>query len=211
MPPAKCSRWRRWLRAGLLPLLLLLPAAVQGARAAAAPDTIASPARLADAASPVLGNPRGRDIIVEFFDYRCPYCRRMQATFDRLLAQDSEARLVLKEWPVFGGVSVYAARVALASRWQGRFAAVHEGLFKASGPLDRAAVRRIARDAGVDLPRLDRDLHARRAELDGMLRQVAAQAAALGFQGTPGLVIGRHPISGALSLADLRNLLASAR
>jgi len=198
--------------AGLLVALALL-ASGTGLAQAGGGDRIAelNQSLLGDPDAPVIGNPHGRDAIVEFFDYRCPYCRALGPVLRRLLAEDGEARVTLEEWPNLGAVSTYAARVALAARWQGRFRQVHDGLLDSRGPLDKLRVREIAEDAGVDLTRLDRDMAERGAELDGALRQVAAQAEMLHLQGTPGLVIGRRVIFGALSLEDLESLLAQER
>ncbi|MDE2516608.1 MAG: DsbA family protein [Rhodospirillales bacterium] len=166
---------------------------------------------LDDAASPVVGNPAGRVSMVEFFDYRCPYCRAMQPAITALLAQDKSVRLVLKEWPIFGGVSIYAAKVALAANWQGKFLAVHDAIFALPRPMDQASVRAAAAKAGVDMARLDRDLKQRDGELDAALARNQREARALGFQGTPGLVIGRVVVPGALSEADLRHLVAEQK
>lgn len=189
---------------------------------AASPAGVAPPASAArlddagrqlldDPSSPVLGNPRGNATVVEFFDYRCPYCRLMQPKLHALVAGDPEIRLVLKEWPVFGGPSIEAARVALASAWQGKYAAVHEALFATPPPLDQAAIRQTARQAGVDMDRLDRDTVARSGELDQMLAQNGAAAHVLGLRGTPTFVIGSAVIPGALSLDDLKGVIATAR
>jgi protein-disulfide isomerase len=161
--------------------------------------------------APVLGNPRGTVTVVEFFDYRCPYCRLMQPKLQALLAGDPGIRLVLEEWPVFGGPSTEAARVALASAWQGKYAAVHDALFAAPLPLDQAAIRQVARQAGADMDRLDQDMATRSGELDQMLAQNGAAAHALGLPGTPAFVIGSTVIPGALSLADLKGVIATAR
>ena len=128
-----------------------------------------------------------------------------------MLAEDKGVRLVLKQWPVFGGVSILAARVALASEWQGKFQAVHEALFALPLPFDGAAVRAAAQGAGVDLARLDADLIARGAELDLTLAANAAEARELKFAGTPGFVIGRQTAPGALPRDLLDKLIAQAR
>jgi protein-disulfide isomerase len=166
---------------------------------------------LADAPAPtVVGNPQGRITIVEFFDYRCPYCRQMQATLGDLLAGDHRVRVVLKEWPIFGGVSVYAAKVAIAAGWQGRFADMHDALWTVHAPMTEAAIRAAARTAGVDVARLDRDLVLHAAEIDRMLAENRAQAGALRLSGTPGLVVGRYVVRGAVSLHDLRGIIDDA-
>ena len=124
---------------------------------------------LHDPNSPVLGNPRGAVTVVEFFDYRCPNCRMMEPRLQELVTQDKSVRLVLKDWPIFGGMSVYAAQVAIAAGWQGKYAPVHGALFTLPRTMDRDAVRNAARKAGVDLAQLDRDLSARGAEIDRIL------------------------------------------
>ena len=164
-----------------------------------------------DPDAPVLGNPHGILPMAEFFDYRCPFCRRMHPLVRRLLAEEPDIRFIAKEWPVFGGPSITAARVALAANWQGRFAAVNDALFASAGALDDAAIRAAAVAAGVDMARLDSDLATRSAALQTMLGNVAEQAASLGLQGTPGFVIGSYLVPGALPFADLRRVVAEAR
>ena len=164
-----------------------------------------------DPLSPVIGNPQGTLTIVEFYDYRCPYCRVMRPRLRTLLADDKAVRLILKEWPIFGGISIYAAKVALASAWQGRFAAVHDALFALPRTIDRSSVRMAARGAGVDLARLDRDMASRALELDAALARNDAVARSLGFQGTPDFVIGAATVVGAISEGDLRRLVAKQK
>ena len=181
------------------------------AAGATAPGPGAADLLFHDPEFPVLGNKLGTLSIAEFFDYRCPYCHQMEPRLRRLLAADQGIRLVAKEWPVFGGPSVTAARVALAANWQGRFAAVHEALFQAPAPLDEAKIRAAAQGAGVDMARLDRDLSHRSADLDRILARVAAEAAALKLEGTPGFVVGMYLVPGALSYEDLLKVVADAR
>lgn len=197
----------------LLALLATAGAAAQDRDPAGRGTESAGPLRalVDDPTSLAIGNPRGRDVVVEFLDYRCPYCRTLAPDLRRLVAEDPEARLIVKEWPIFGGISIYAARVALASVWQGKFDAVHAALLDARGSLDRDGVRQAAESAGVDLARLDRDLASRGAELDRLLHRVEAEAVALRLKGTPGLVIGGRVIAGALSLDDLKSLIAQGR
>jgi protein-disulfide isomerase len=164
-----------------------------------------------DPNSPVLGNPRGAVTVVEFFDYRCPYCRIMEPRLQELLAQNKSVRLVLKDWPIFGGMSVYAAQVAIAAGWQGKYAPVHDGLFALPRTMDRDAVRNVAREADVDLAQLDRDLSVRGAEIDRILGKTDAEARTLQLKGTPGFVIGHNVVPGALSLDDLEHLVAKAK
>ena len=148
--------------------------------------------------------------VAEFFDYRCPYCRIMQPTLDALVAKDRRVRLVAKEWPIFGGQSVTAARVALASQWQGKYAAVHKAFFALPRTMDEASIRQAAASVGVDMARLDRDLAARGREIDAELATVDREARALGFQGTPGFVVGTLVAPGAIPAAGLDDMVNRA-
>ena len=180
---------------GVLAGILLLGAiGAIGAAAVRAPSTVTNPAAsdsssvraddlLHDPNSPVLGNPRGAVTVVEFFDYRCPYCRIMEPRLRELVTQDKSVRLVLKDWPIFGGMSVYAAQVAIAAGWQGKYAPVHDALFTLPRTMDRDAVRIAARRAGVDLAQLDRDLSARGAEIDWILGKTECRGADLAAPG----------------------------
>ena len=150
--------------------------------AQAASGSIAETPLFNDPHDPVLGNPHGTLPIAEFFDYRCPFCHRMHPLVARLLMDNPDLRYVAKEWPVFGGPSVTAARVALAANWQSKFAAVNDALFTADGPLDETRIDAAAQRAGLDMARLHRDLSGRDAELRSMLGRVSMQAASLGLQ-----------------------------
>lgn len=134
----------------------------------------------------------------------------MQPTLDALVAKDKRVRLVTKEWPIFGGPSVTAARVALAAQWQGKYAAVHDALFKLPRTMDEASIRTAAVSAGVDMTRLDRDLASRGKEIDAELATVDREARSLGFQGTPGFVIGTLIALGAIPAAELDDMINRA-
>jgi len=163
-----------------------------------------------DPNTPTAGNSLGAVTITEFFDYRCPYCRTMQAVLEKLVAKDRRVRLVLKDWPIFGGISIYAARVAIASQWQGKYAAVHKALFALPRAMDEAAVRKAALDTGVDLAQLDRDLAARGSEIESALNRTSEEAHAIGFRGTPGFVVGSMAMPGALTESQMAALVNQA-
>lgn len=210
----RLNTWRKHVPTGWVRLALPVALAVGGGYLFASSPSGVTPAALANVAlspAPTIGNPVGRVTIVEFFDYRCPYCKVMEPRLRSVLAEDKGVRLVLKQWPVFGGVSVLAARVALASEWQGKFQAVHEALFALPLPFDEAAVRSAAQDAGVNLARLDADLIARDAELNATLAVTATEAQELKLVGTPGFVMGRQVVPGALPRENLNKLIAQDR
>jgi protein-disulfide isomerase len=163
-----------------------------------------------DPGAPVLGNPHGTLPIAEFFDYRCPYCRGMHPMLQQLLAANPDIRFVAKEWPVFGGPSVTAARVALAANLQGKFGAVNDALF-AAHIADDASVMQAARQAGADMARLEHDMKARASKIEDTLGTAAMQADGLGLQGTPGFIIGNYLIPGALNAENLARVVRDAR
>lgn len=160
--------------------------------------------------TPQAGNPMGAVTIVEFFDYRCPYCRIMQPRLEALAAKDKRVRILFKDWPIFGGVSVSAARVALAAQFQGKYLAVQKALFALPRTMDEAALRDAVAGAGVDMAQLDRDLAVRSAVIDAELARTDGEARAIGFQGTPGLVLGAMAMPGALTDVELQKLVNQA-
>lgn len=159
---------------------------------------------------PVLGNPKGDVTIVEFFDYQCPYCRKMHPDLIRLVAEDGNIRLVLKDWPILTQFSQVAAKLALAARFQGKYAETHAALMETSGRLDQDKIRAAAVKAGLDLDKVDADVKTRGPEIAAVLARNAEQADALGLSGTPGLLVGPFKVPG-LRYEDLKKVVAEAR
>jgi protein-disulfide isomerase len=162
-----------------------------------------------DPTSPVLGNPSGDVSIVEFFDYRCPYCKRTDPVVEQLVKEDGRIRRVMKEFPILGPESLYASRVALAARNQGKYEPVQKALIGAKGALDKETVLKIAKDAGVDLERLKRDIHD--PAIEQALKKNRDLAGALEITGTPAFVIGREFVPGAADLDTFKAIVARAR
>ncbi|MFN8726882.1 MAG: DsbA family protein [Rhodospirillales bacterium] len=162
-----------------------------------------------DAGDPSVGNPQARTVLVEFFDYRCPYCKQMDQPLKALLSADPDLRIVRKDLPVLGPASVVAARAARASRAPNKYAPVHAALMGFRGSLDEAAVFRIAGEVGLDVARLRRDMEA--PEIAQRLQKNASLAQALQINGTPAFAIGDTLVPGAVDLATMRSLIAEAR
>ena len=162
-----------------------------------------------DPDAPVAGNPDGAITLVEFFDYRCGYCRRVKPTVETLLAENDDLRLVFKEFPILGPESTTAARAALAARSQGNYEAFHWALMETEGSFDRDHILSVARSVGLDDERLARDMED--PALDSLLKRNAALANALGIGGTPAFIIGDRLIGGALPLENFRIAIADAR
>ncbi len=164
---------------------------------------------LNDGDAPIAGNPQGDVTIVEFFDYRCPYCKQVAPTLTELLRGDAKLRFVFKELPILGPDSVVAARAALAANMQGKYLAMHERLLRHRGGFDEQTITRIAGEAGLDVARLKADMG--KPEIDAMLDRNRQLARDLAINGTPAFIIGDKVVPGAADLQTLKRLIAGAR
>ena len=149
--------------------------------------------------------------IVEYFDYNCPYCRRLAPTFRRLIAGDKKIALIYKDWPILGEVSVYAARCALAARYQGKYLVAHNALLGGPRLSQDDQVESVLRDAGIDVGQLKKDLSAHSQDIDALLARNDAEAGALELQGTPGILVARRLVSGVADLSFIQTLIAEVR
>jgi protein-disulfide isomerase len=164
---------------------------------------------LADPNSPVAGNPQGDVTVVEFFDYRCPYCKQVEPAIEALLGEDRKLRFVYKEFPVLGPDSLMAARAALAARKQGKYDPFHKEMMALKGQINEAAIYKVASSVGLDADRLKRDMAS--PEIGRMLKDNMGLAEALQIHGTPGFVIGSEIVPGAIDLGTLKEMIADAR
>jgi len=162
-----------------------------------------------DPGTPVGGNPKGDVTLVEFFDYRCPYCKQVQPRLKELLAGDHQLRIAYKEFPILGSVSVAAARAALAAHRQSKYEAFHDAMMATSGQITDDTVYQVAGAVGLDVDRLKRDMSS--PQIDAALKANHALAEALDITGTPGFVIGDQIVPGAIELSSLKDLVAGAR
>lgn len=161
------------------------------------------------AGDPVAGNPDGDVTIVEFFDVRCPYCRRMVPVIADLLKRDPGVKLVYKDFPILGPASVLAARALLASQKQGRYVRLHDVLMTGAPVTDMDSLRAAAGRAGVDWDRLQRDMGD--PEVQGRIAANLAIGRRLDIQGTPAYVIGERILPGAVDIGELLAAVAAAR
>jgi protein-disulfide isomerase len=162
-----------------------------------------------DPETPVGGNAKGDVSLVEFFDYRCPYCKQVEPALEALLGEDRQLRLVYKEFPVLGADSVTASRAALAAKKQGKYDAFHRAMMTLKGQINEAAVFKTAESVGLDVERLKRDIAS--PEIARALKANSDLAKALDISGTPAFVIGDEIVPGAIDLASLKQMIATAR
>lgn len=160
---------------------------------------------------PLLGSTTANVTIVEYFDYNCPFCKALAPVFHPFIESDPAAAVLYKEWPIFGGVSVYAAQAALAASYQGKYLQAHDALISAPRLAENNQVDEALHRAGIDMDRLKKDWAAHRASIDTLLMRNDAEARALGIRGTPGVLVGRRRVSDLSDLAGLRAAAAASR
>jgi protein-disulfide isomerase len=181
------------------------------ARALTSDEVLTETAVLRDPEIPPAGNAQGDVTIVEFFDYNCPYCRKLAPELAQVVYDDGKVRMIFKDWPILGPVSVYASRLALASKYQGKFAAAHEALMSTSSRLTEPRIRELLNGARIDVDRALKDMAANAGAIDAILKRNNAQATAFGFQGTPAFIIGKFRVPGPLTMAQFDQAIADAR
>jgi protein-disulfide isomerase len=166
---------------------------------------------LRDPDVPSTGNPDGDVNIVEWFDYNCPYCRKIAPEIQQVVQDDGKVRLVLKEWPILGEVSKFGARMAMAAKYQDKYLAAHEAMVGVSSKLTEPRIRELLAGAGLDMDRLNRDLTTNTKAIDTILARNHDQAVAFGFKGTPSFIVGKFRVPGILTMAEFEMVIADAR
>ena len=161
----------------------------------------------------VLGNKDGDVNFVEFFDYNCGYCKRAMADMLDLMKSDPKLKVVLKEFPVLSQGSVEAAQVAVAVRMQDpggkKYLEFHQKLLGGRGPADKAHAMAAAKEAGLDLARIEKDLAS--PEVRATIEENFKLAEAMGMNGTPSYVIGKQVVIGAVGVESLKEKIGIAR
>jgi protein-disulfide isomerase len=176
------------------------------------PDDVLTEAQvLHDPDIPVVGNPDGDVTIVEWFDYNCPYCRKLEPELRQVVHDDGKVRLIWKDWPILGPTSVVATRMALASRYQDKFARAHEAMMGVSSKLTEPRIKELLSGAGIDMDRLTSDLATHARSIDAVIKRNKAQAEAFGFDGTPSFIVGKFRVPGILTMEEFDQVIADAR
>ncbi|HEX2655305.1 MAG TPA: DsbA family protein [Xanthobacteraceae bacterium] len=160
-----------------------------------------------------IGNLQGDVTMVEFFDYNCGYCKRALADMMDMMKSDPKLKVVLKEFPVLGPGSVEAAQVAVAVRMQDKtgkkYLEFHQKLLGGRGAADKARALAAARDAGLDMAKIEKDMSS--DEVRATIEETMRLAEALGINGTPSYVIGPEVVIGAVGADALKAKVKSAR
>lgn len=191
----------------------LLTGSMHSGRAATSDDdeVLTEAKVLRDPDVPATGNPDGDITIVEWSDYQCPYCRRVEPEIRQVVQDDGKVRLVLKDWPILGPVSVTAARMALAAKFQDKYHQAHDAMMGVSSKLTEPRINELLAGAGVDMDRLKRDLGTHAKDIEAILKRNNEQATAFGFRGTPSFIVGKFRVPGVLTMAEFERAIADAR
>lgn len=160
---------------------------------------------------PVAGNVNGDISIVEWFDYECPYCRKLEPELRQVVQDDGKIRLVWKDWPILGPISVIAAKLALACKYQNKYDQAHGALLGSNARLTEPRIEELLAGAGVDVDRAKRDLAANEKAIVAILARNNEQAEGLGFKGTPSFIVGKYRVPGVLTMEQFAQVIADAR
>lgn len=164
-----------------------------------------------DKDAPALGNPKGDVTIVEFFDYQCTYCRKVHPILKKIVETDGNVRLVLKDWPVFGSASVFAAQAVLGAAQIGKYEPAMEAVMTAPGRLSEEGVEKTLTGIGLKMDDIAAAVNKHNAKISGLLDRNYNQALAFKFSGTPSFVIGTAVYPGFLDEKALKKAIAKAR
>ena len=164
---------------------------------------------LRNPSDPVGGNEDGDVTVVEFFDYRCGYCKQFYTALEEVIGEDDHVRIVFKELPVLGPTSELAARAAVAASRQNLYMPFHKKLMGLKGNFDENKLFAIATEVGLDIARLKKDMALR--SVQGILDDTKDLAQNLSITGTPAIIIGSNIIRGAIGKERLKVLIAATR
>jgi protein-disulfide isomerase len=162
-----------------------------------------------DPMAPVAGNPDGDVTMVEFFDYRCSYCKKSLDMVMTMINEDPNLRVVFKEFPILSPQSRRAAQAALAADKQGKYLDFHYAVMSARGSFDDAQLMDIAAEVGLDVDQLKTDMES--PEIEAYLNQVQDLARSLDIRGTPTFIVENSIVRGAVDADTLRKTIAEKR
>lgn len=164
-----------------------------------------------DVVAPMIRPAKYDVTIVEYMDYQCPYCRATHGPLKQLLAKDHKIRVIFRDWPIFGPASEKGALIALGSKYQGKYVAVHNALMETPLPLNDEKIKGAVKRAGANWEQIQKDLKAHSQEIKNLLQRNDEQAQRIGLEGTPGFIIGNVESFGGMTLAQLEKAVARAR
>ena len=152
---------------------------------------------VADPKTPTLsGTAPSRVALIEFFDYQCVHCKASKAKINTVARANPDLRIVLKNLPILGERSIFLARASLAAYALDpkKFRTFHRALLSAKSTLPPPRVIHLAKQAGYDTVSLIRLTK----QSEGILKQNADLAHALGIIATPTFIVVALPKDGTM-------------
>jgi len=153
----------------------------------------------------VIGNPKGSQVIVAFYDNNCGYCRKLEETFATVLKDHKNLKIILRQLPVLGEDSVLAAKAVLAAQNQGKFKDFYQAVVTSEEPIDLGKILEIASKINLNITKFKQDLDS--TKIKKILAVNERFAKTLKIRGTPALIVGDQ-MAAYVDADGLRELLA---
>ena len=152
-----------------------------------------------------LGNKKGKDIIIEFFDYNCGYCKRSFPEIMELVSENKDIKVILKELPVLGESSILASKASIASQKQDKYFEFHQELINFSGLISLSDIKKISKELGINYEQLQKDMNSDETIL--LINESYRLADLIGVRGTPAFIINNDLIPGAIGKNEMLKFL----
>ena len=152
-----------------------------------------------------LGNKNGKDIIIEFFDYNCGYCKRSFPEIMELVSENKNIKVILKELPVLGESSILASKASIASQKQNKYFEFHQELINFSGSISLSDIKKISKELGINFEQLQKDMNSDDTIL--LINESYRLADLIGVRGTPAFIINNDLIPGAIGKNEMLRFL----
>ena len=162
---------------------------------------------LNDKTNHVLGNPKGTFVMIEFFDYNCGFCKRMNKAMADAVKKSDNIRWILMDAPIFGEPSELIAKYAYAAAKQGTFAEYHAALGDTQDKKEES-LKEIGKKLGLDVAKLEKDAHSE--EATAKLAKTREYTTKLGLSGVPMFVIDGKVQTGAFDEAQMQEYIDKA-
>tara|TARA_B000000477_G_scaffold86373_1_gene73324 strand:+ start:1419 stop:2138 length:720 start_codon:yes stop_codon:yes gene_type:complete len=152
-----------------------------------------------------LGNKNGKEIIIEFFDYNCGYCKRSFSEIMELVSENKDIKIILKELPVLGESSILASKASIASQKQDKYFEFHQELINFSGLISLIDIKKISKELGINYEQLQKDMNSEETIL--LINESYRLADLIGVRGTPAFIINNNLIPGAIGKNEMLRFL----
>ena len=152
-----------------------------------------------------LGNKNGKDIIIEFFDYNCGYCKRSFPEIMELVSENKNIKVILKELPVLGESSILASKASIASQKQDKYFEFHQELINYSSLISLPDIKKISKELGINYEQLQKDMNSDETIL--LINESYRLADLIGVRGTPAFIINNDLIPGAIEKNEMLRFL----